>query len=105
MTEAEQVFVFEGIEEQPVISMLREFSAPVILEYDYSDEELTFLMVHARNEFARWDAGQILLAKYIKQNVVRCQKGEAFELPEAVLMHSVVCCWMKNLILPLLQKC
>ncbi|PSW13365.1 aminopeptidase N [Photobacterium rosenbergii] len=85
VTEAEQVFVFEGIEEQPVISMLREFSAPVILEYDYSDEELTFLMVHARNEFARWDAGQILLAKYIKQNVVRCQKGEAFELPEAVV--------------------
>ncbi|WEM43863.1 aminopeptidase N [Photobacterium sp. DA100] len=85
VTEAEQEFVFDGIEHQPVISMLREFSAPVILEYDYSDTELTFLMVHARNEFARWDAGQILLAKYIKQNVARCQKGESFELPEAVV--------------------
>ncbi|MGF1736760.1 aminopeptidase N [Photobacterium satsumensis] len=85
VTEAEQEFVFDGIEQQPVISMLREFSAPVILEYDYSDAELTFLMVHARNEFARWDAGQILLAKYIKQNVTRCQNGESFELPEAVV--------------------
>ncbi|MCQ1060449.1 aminopeptidase N [Photobacterium sp. ZSDE20] len=85
VTEAEQEFIFDGIEEQPVISMLREFSAPVILEYDYSDAELTFLMVHARNEFARWDAGQILLAKYIKQNVIRCQNGESFELPEQVV--------------------
>ncbi|KHT63703.1 aminopeptidase N [Photobacterium gaetbulicola] len=85
VTEAEQVFEFDGIEHQPVISMLREFSAPVILEYDYSDAELTFLMLHARNEFARWDAGQILLAKHIKQNVTRCQNGESFVLPESVV--------------------
>lgn len=85
VTEAEQVFEFENIDEQPVISMLREFSAPVILEYDYSDDELIFLMVHARNEFARWDAGQMLLAKYIKRNVERVRQGEAFELPEAVI--------------------
>lgn len=65
--------------------MLREFSAPVKLNYDYSDEELAFLMVHARNEFARWDAGQMLLAKHIKANVVRIQQGDAFSLPDDVL--------------------
>ncbi|MGF1726407.1 aminopeptidase N [Photobacterium nomapromontoriensis] len=85
ITDAEQVFEFENIDEQPVMSMLREFSAPVILEYDYSDADLTFLMVHARNEFARWDAGQILLAKYIKQNVVCIQQGAAFSLPSEVI--------------------
>ncbi|PSW14816.1 aminopeptidase N [Photobacterium sanctipauli] len=85
ITEAEQVFEFENVVEQPIISMLREFSAPVILEYDYSDEELVFLMVNARNEFARWDAGQILLAKYIKLNVSRLQQGEGFELPSSVV--------------------
>ncbi len=85
VTEAEQVFEFDGIDEKPVISMLREFSAPVVLEYDYSDDELAFLMVHARNEFARWDAGQILLAKYIRDNVKRVQQGEAFELPASVV--------------------
>ncbi|MGF1703415.1 aminopeptidase N [Photobacterium makurazakiensis] len=85
ITEEEHVFEFENITEQPVISMLREFSAPVVLEYDYTDEELAFLMVHARNEFARWDAGQILLAKYIKQNVMRLQQNESFELPSSVV--------------------
>jgi len=85
VTEAEQVFEFDSIDEKPVISMLREFSAPVVLEYDYSDDELAFLMVHARNEFARWDAGQILLAKYIRDNVKRVQQGEAFELPASVV--------------------
>ncbi|WP_318445926.1 aminopeptidase N [Photobacterium leiognathi] len=83
--EAEQTFVFENVAEQPVISMLREFSAPVILEYDYSDQELIFLMIHARNEFARWDAGQMLLAKYIRKNVAAVQEGNAVELPEAVV--------------------
>ncbi|WP_428772510.1 aminopeptidase N [Vibrio sp.] len=85
VTEAEQTFVFEQVAEKPVPSMLREFSAPVKLEYDYSDEELTFLMVHARNEFARWDAGQMLLAKHIRHNVERVQAGEEVELPEQVV--------------------
>ncbi|MDD1780658.1 aminopeptidase N [Enterovibrio sp. ZSDZ35] len=80
-----QEFVFENVNEKPVISMLREFSAPVKLTFEYTDEELVFLMVHARNEFARWDAGQMLLAKHIKQNVARIQKGEAFVLPGDVV--------------------
>lgn len=83
--EAEQTFVFDNVAEQPVISMLREFSAPVILEYDYTDDELIFLMVYASNEFARWDAGQMLLAKYIRQNVERVQQGQTVTLPEAVI--------------------
>ncbi|KXF80631.1 aminopeptidase N [Enterovibrio coralii] len=85
VTEETQTFVFENVSEKPVISMLREFSAPVKLNFDYSDEELAFLMVHARNEFARWDAGQMLLAKHIKQNVARIQQGEAFVLPGDVV--------------------
>ncbi len=81
----EQVFVFENVSERPVISMLREFSAPVKLNYEYSDEDLKFLMVHARNDFARWDAGQMLLTKYIKANIIRYQNGNDFEFPEEVV--------------------
>ncbi|MBF9000463.1 aminopeptidase N [Vibrio nitrifigilis] len=83
--EAKQTFVFENVAEQPIPSLLREFSAPVKLVYDYQDDELTFLMVHSRNEFARWDAGQMLLAKYIRSNVEQVQNGKAVELPEAVI--------------------
>ncbi len=85
VTEDKQTFVFENVNEEPIPSLLREFSAPVILEYDYSDEELIFLMVHARNEFARWDAGQMLLAKYIRSNVTAVQNGEEVVLPESLI--------------------
>lgn len=83
--QAKQIFVFENVSEQPIPSLLREFSAPVKLDFDYSDDELIFLMVHARNEFARWDAGQMLLAKYIRDNVTNVQNGNAVSLPEAVI--------------------
>ncbi len=83
--EAEQTFVFENVSDQPIPSLLREFSAPVKLEYDYSDEELIFLMVNARNEFSRWDAGQMLLAKYIRSNVEKVQQGQEFELSASVV--------------------
>ncbi|KHA62503.1 aminopeptidase N [Vibrio variabilis] len=85
VTEDKQTFVFENVNEEPIPSLLREFSAPVILEYDYSDEELIFLMVHARNEFARWDAGQMLLAKYIRSNVTAVQNGDEVALPESLI--------------------
>lgn len=83
--DAKQTFVFENVTEKPVPSLLREFSAPVKLEYEYSDDELTFLMVNARNEFARWDAGQMLLAKYIRSNVLGVQAGKDVDLAESVI--------------------
>ncbi|MDE1225426.1 aminopeptidase N [Vibrio aestuarianus] len=83
--DAKQTFVFENVMEKPVPSLLREFSAPVKLEYEYSDDELTFLMVNARNEFARWDAGQMLLAKYIRSNVLGVQAGKDVDLAESVI--------------------
>lgn len=85
MTEDEQTFIFQQVSEKPVVSLLREFSAPVKLNYAYSDEELIFLMVHAKNDFARWDAGQMLLANYIRANITSVQNNEALVLPEAVV--------------------
>ncbi|UJF18086.1 aminopeptidase N [Vibrio sp. SS-MA-C1-2] len=85
LTEESQTFVFDNVETKPVISLFREFSAPVTFDYPYSDEELSFLMVHASNEFARWDAGQMLLAKYIKQNVAAIQAGSDCQLPDSVV--------------------
>ncbi|EHR6179135.1 aminopeptidase N [Vibrio parahaemolyticus] len=80
-----QTFVFENVAEQPVPSLLREFSAPVKLKYDYSDAELIFLMKHATNDFARWDASQMLLAKYIRQNVNNVQTGSEVQLSEDLI--------------------
>lgn len=81
VTQAEQTFVFDNVYFQPVPSLLREFSAPVRLEYKWSDQQLTFLMRHARNDFSRWDAAQSLLATYIKINVNRSQQKQPLSLP------------------------
>ncbi|WLS77574.1 aminopeptidase N [Erwinia pyri] len=81
VTEEFQSFIFDKVYFQPVPSLLREFSAPVKLDYNWSDAQLTFLMRHARNDFARWDAAQSLLATYIKLNVARQQQGQPLSLP------------------------
>lgn len=81
VTEERQSFVFDNVYAKPVPSLLREFSAPVKLEYNWSDAQLTFLMRHARNDFSRWDAAQSLMATYIKLNVARQQQGQALSLP------------------------
>ncbi|MEB0135882.1 aminopeptidase N [Actimicrobium sp. CCC2.4] len=63
LTEAEQTFIFTGVTEQPVPSILRDFSAPVVLSVDYSDDELAFLMAHDSDAFNRWEAGQRLATR------------------------------------------
>ncbi|MCW2479524.1 aminopeptidase N [Candidatus Symbiopectobacterium sp. NZEC135] len=81
LTEAEQTFVFDNVPSQPIPSLLREFSAPVKLNYAWSDAQLTFLMRHARNDFSRWDAAQSLLANHIRLNVARYQQHQPLSLP------------------------
>ncbi|MEG3112810.1 aminopeptidase N [Pantoea sp. T14] len=81
ITEEFQTFIFDNVYFQPVPSLLREFSAPVKLDYKWSDAQLTFLMRHARNDFSRWDAAQSLLATYIRLNVSRHQQGQPLSLP------------------------
>ncbi|MGV3344859.1 aminopeptidase N [Enterobacteriaceae bacterium LUAb1] len=84
VTEAEQAFIFDHVYQQPIPSLLREFSAPVKLEYHWRDDQLAFLMCHARNAFSRWDAAQSLLAIYIRQNVTRWQQKQPLSLPAPV---------------------
>ena len=61
LTEACQRFRFEGVAEEPVPSLLRGFSAPVKLEFDYSAQQLMFLMAHDSDSFNRFEAGQKLV--------------------------------------------
>ncbi len=60
LTEASQSFTFVNVASAPVPSLLRRFSAPVVLEYDYSDAELLALLAHDSDAFNRWEAGQRL---------------------------------------------
>lgn len=65
LTEAEQTFVFEHLPVQPVVSLLRGFSAPVNLNMPRSLETLAFLFKHDSDTFNRWEAGQQLAVQII----------------------------------------
>ncbi|WIV49925.1 aminopeptidase N [Marivivens sp. LCG002] len=60
LTQAEQSFSFSGLGSRPIPSILRDFSAPVILEREQSAEEQAFLLAHDTDPFNKWEAGQLL---------------------------------------------
>ncbi len=67
LTEATQTFRFTGVNEAPTPSILRDFSAPVVLDYDYTDAELLHLFSHDSDPVNRWEAGQRLaMARLLK---------------------------------------
>jgi aminopeptidase N len=57
LDQAEQSFTFTGVPAAPVPSLLRGFSAPVVLDAGLGDEALRFLMAHDFDPFVRWEAG------------------------------------------------
>ncbi len=60
LTQATETLNFDGISQEPVPSLLRGFSAPVILALDYTDAQLLTLLAHDTDAFNRWEAGQRL---------------------------------------------
>ncbi|TLP67794.1 aminopeptidase N [Parasedimentitalea maritima] len=60
LTEAKQSFSFDGLASKPVPSILREFSAPVIMERESTNAERAFLLAHDSDSFNRWEAGNTL---------------------------------------------
>lgn len=85
LTRTEQSFVFENIPAPPVPSLLRNFSAPVMLECAYSEAELAHLLAHDSDSFNRWEAGQRLFGQLIRAAVERLTAGAQIEWPVAVL--------------------
>ncbi len=74
LIEPRQDFVFENVTCAPVPSLLRGFSAPVILEFDYTDDELALLLAQDNDPFNRWEAGQRLAGRLILAATRQIQK-------------------------------
>ena len=81
----DNVFVFQNIKARPVPSLLRGFSAPVILDFDYSDAELAFLLTHDRDDFNRWEAGQRLFLRILIDLAHQAAAGKTLTLPAAAI--------------------
>ncbi|MHA1176702.1 aminopeptidase N [Psychrobacter faecalis] len=67
LDQATQTFTFENVMSEPVVSLLRDFSAPVQLNYDYQDEDLAFLLKYETNGFNRWQVTQMLVNRILLQ--------------------------------------
>ncbi|MFM1988428.1 MAG: aminopeptidase [Pseudomonadota bacterium] len=93
LTGERQVFAFDGIDPGPaadgrrfvVPSLLRDFSAPVILEHDADDAALAFLLAHDTDAFNRWEASQRLAVSAI----LRTLRGEPVARAAAALVDAL----------------
>ena len=75
LTQATQTFTFTGITSEPVPSILRGFTAPVVLDFDYTDAQLLHLLAHDSDPFNRWEAGQRLA---VRSALNAIQSGAAY---------------------------
>ncbi|BAW80673.1 aminopeptidase N [Candidatus Nitrosoglobus terrae] len=80
LRQAEEVFIFKDIPHKPIPSLLRNFSAPVKLHLNLSDEERCFLLAHDSNNFNRWEAGHQLAVKILLNLIRDYQQGKPFQL-------------------------
>jgi len=90
LRQPQESFVFVNVAAAPVPSLLRNFSAPVVVKYNYSESELSHLMAHDANAFNRWEAGQRLALGLILRGIQaqRAQKADAAgaaETPQAFI--------------------
>jgi aminopeptidase N len=79
LTEPVQTFRFAGVAERPTPSILRGFSAPVIVEQALSEDDRLHLMAHDTDSFNRWQAAQDIALELLLRMVKAMRRGK--EMP------------------------
>lgn len=85
VTQSEQEFIFEHVYAKPIPALLCDFSAPVKLEYAYTESQLLTLLRSAKNDFVRWDAAQMLIFNTIKANLQHYQDNKELSVSHELL--------------------
>ncbi|GAB4288887.1 MAG: aminopeptidase N [Methylophaga sp.] len=80
VTEASQTFEFINVSSEPLLSVLRGFSAPVKLHQKLTNHQLAFLMANDKDSFNRWDAGQKLIINILLALVADIQQQKLLVL-------------------------
>lgn len=80
LKEETETFVFKNISEKPVLSLGREFSAPIKLQWEASDADLYFLMENDSDSFNRREAGQKVMLQTLKTLIGKTQQGQPLEV-------------------------
>jgi len=76
----EASFTFVDVPERPVPSLMRGFSAPVVVECEHSAADLAFLAAHDGDPFNRWDAGEKHALRTLLGLVADLQAGRPLAL-------------------------
>lgn len=84
-TKAEQAFTFVNVPQAPLPSLLRGFSAPVNLRYDYGETGLAMLMAHDSDAFNRWEASQRLALDLMLRGVGAVRAGVKPVFPDSFI--------------------
>ncbi len=109
LTQPSESFTFVNIDTEPVPSILRGFTAPVVLEFDYSNAQLLHLLAHDSDAFNRWEAGQRLAIRLAIKSITdttapfspAALDDSYVQAMRAVLRHPTLDAAFKELVLTL----
>jgi aminopeptidase N len=87
---SKQSLEFKNVESKPIPSLLHGFSAPVKLDYGYSQQQLGKVMLGSPDEFARWDAGQKLFSDCIHTLGDKTEQQQTASISETVAMFEPI---------------
>ncbi len=98
LKELKQTFNFSDIDRQPIPSLLRGFSAPVLIEDSNSEYELHFILSHDDDAFCRWDAWQRISKTELLELVVSIQNNQHPQVSDAFFAayNSVLDCALED---------
>ncbi|PHR54064.1 MAG: aminopeptidase N [Arcobacter sp.] len=82
VSKEEEIFVFKNIKEAPIMSLNRNFTAPVKVHTAYSLEEYAFLMAHDKDEFNRFEASQTLASMVLHKLIDAIEANAAMSLSD-----------------------
>ncbi|HAG52181.1 MAG TPA: aminopeptidase N, partial [Alphaproteobacteria bacterium] len=75
LNEMVHTFEFKNIDEKPVLSILRDFSAPVKIDFEQSEEEVKFLAENDNDLYNRYEAIQRVFTKQVENAIEDLRQG------------------------------
>ena len=90
LVDTQQSLEFTNVDSMPIPSLLHGFSAPVKLNYPYSQQQLSNVMLGSPDEFARWDAGQKLFSDCIHNLANKTEQQQLASITQTVLMFEPI---------------
>ncbi|EYS94986.1 aminopeptidase N [Bartonella bacilliformis Peru38] len=84
LSQESQTFTFRGLSEKPILSLLRNFSAPITLHIPFDESELIFLAQNDSNQINRWQSLNYLMTQTLIQ-AIKDKTLEKIAMPSKLL--------------------